>query len=261
VSVARVEVQAREIVSRTEAQERGLTRYIGKPCSKHGAAAERFTSGGRCVECQYEYAKYQYRTHLDQIREIRRCRRANNLDHFRDVEKRWRAAQRDKKLEREASNCGLFRYVGKPCKHGHIERFVSDDKCVGCARERLRRWSFTNRERQRQNYQRQNRRRGVIKPLHATWFGMIQRCHNPNHRRYADWGGRGIKVCDRWRYGENGMSGYECFVADMGPKPSSKHSIHRVDNDGSYDPTNCVWADAKTQRVNRRPCRSREVVA
>lgn len=77
------------------------------------------------------------------------------------------------------------------------------------------------------------------------WCQMRQRCLNPNHSRYAEWGGRGITVCDRWLKFEN-------FIADMGLRPPDKTSIDRIDNDGNYEPNNCRWATAKEQRLNQR---------
>jgi hypothetical protein len=75
---------------------------------------------------------------------------------------------------------------------------------------------------------------------------MCQRCENPNHRAYLDYGGRGTKVCKRWLTFEN-------FLADMGKRPSSRHEITRTDNDDDYKPSNCKWsADARAQNVNRR---------
>lgn len=86
-------------------------------------------------------------------------------------------------------------------------------------------------------------------PEYNSWSAMVQRCSNPKHPRYAAWGGRGIRVCDEWKT-------FDGFFADMGLKPSPKHSIHRVDNDGNYEPGNCIWADAVEQgaalRSNRR---------
>lgn len=70
----------------------------------------------------------------------------------------------------------------------------------------------------------------------------------PNYNRY---GGRGIKVCKRWEKGDDGMSGFECFMADMGNKPSAKHSLDRINNDGDYEPANCKWATNSEQANNR----------
>lgn len=79
---------------------------------------------------------------------------------------------------------------------------------------------------------------------YRTWLCMRQRCYNKNDGRYRDYGGRGIRVCQEWHKFEN-------FFADMDPKPSSAHSIERLDNDGHYEPCNCIWATPKRQARNR----------
>lgn len=81
---------------------------------------------------------------------------------------------------------------------------------------------------------------------HRIWRGMIQRCTNPKVSHYPLYGGRGITVCERW------MSSFESFYTDMGPRPSSRHSIDRIDPDGSYTPKNCRWATHKEQSNNKR---------
>ncbi|MET7347444.1 hypothetical protein [Streptomyces mirabilis] len=81
-------------------------------------------------------------------------------------------------------------------------------------------------------------------PTYSTWESMIQRCTNPRCKDYADYGGRGITVCQRWRTFEN-------FLADMGVKPEGR-SIDRIDNDGSYEPGNCRWATLSEQNSNQR---------
>lgn len=82
-------------------------------------------------------------------------------------------------------------------------------------------------------------------PEYAIWEAMLQRCRNKKCKVYANYGGRGINVCEQWWKFEN-------FYADMGPRPSAKHSIERNDNDGPYDPGNCTWATRDKQNRNNR---------
>lgn len=94
--------------------------------------------------------------------------------------------------------------------------------------------------------------RGAKKhPIYLVWRSMRSRCENPNVKAYPNYGGRGISVCDRWRIGEDGKSGFECFLEDMGPKPSPKHSVERVRNNLPYSPSNCMWATKSAQARNR----------
>ncbi len=83
-------------------------------------------------------------------------------------------------------------------------------------------------------------------PEHRAWQAMIQRCTNRNLGTYPGYGGRGITVCERWR------ASFENFIADMGPKPSPRHSLDRIDNDAGYEPSNCRWALPAVQARNTR---------
>src|SRR5262252_2767038 len=80
------------------------------------------------------------------------------------------------------------------------------------------------------------------KAEYTAWKNMRQRCRDPEHPYFK----RGIKVCKRW-------DRFELFLLDMGPKPSSQHSLDRKKNDGNYTPLNCRWATPSQQMGNRRP--------
>ncbi|HJY92490.1 MAG TPA: hypothetical protein VJ255_19550 [Candidatus Acidoferrum sp.] len=74
-----------------------------------------------------------------------------------------------------------------------------------------------------------------ITQTYLSWAKMKQRCLNPKQVQFKWYGGRGITVCERWLIFDN-------FLADMGERPSRKHTINRINNDGNYEPSNCEWS-------------------
>lgn len=119
-------------------------------------------------------------------------------------------------------------------------RRVSPNRpCVDCDKEVGERWG---------------RRCGICarrwflkrEPLYSTWSSMKQRCYNPNEPGYPNYGGRGITICAEWR------GNFRQFKQDMGARPSPKHSIERINNDGNYEPSNCKWATQTEQNFNQR---------
>lgn len=85
---------------------------------------------------------------------------------------------------------------------------------------------------------------GTECPEHYVWRTMLARCNNPNQKAYAYYGARGITVCKRWQK-------YENFIADMGQRPSPKHSLERIKVGVGYRPSNCRWATQTEQQKNK----------
>lgn len=106
---------------------------------------------------------------------------------------------------------------------------------------------WTQEARHRQGAGRRTHGRSRTKEFRA-WANMRKRCHDSRGPNFADYGGRGIKVCSAWL----GPMGFARFLADMGEAPTPKHEVDRINNDGDYTPENCRWATRKTQNRNTR---------
>jgi hypothetical protein len=89
-------------------------------------------------------------------------------------------------------------------------------------------------------------KRGKRSPEYTSWKGMKERCFNPNRPKWKHYGARGIRVCPEW------VSSFDAFYSHVGPRPSPKHSIDRIDVDGHYEPGNVRWATSSEQIRNRR---------
>jgi hypothetical protein len=88
---------------------------------------------------------------------------------------------------------------------------------------------------------------------YQSWLHMRQRCNNPKNHAYADYGGRGIKICEEW------LADFRNFLADMGNRPINT-TLDRINVNGNYEPDNCRWASPKIQVHNRRGSYGRKTI-
>lgn len=93
-----------------------------------------------------------------------------------------------------------------------------------------------------------NKKENPVKsnPEYYVWCSMKERCYNSKANNFKNYGGRGILICDRWK------NSFNDFLSDMGKRPTKKHSLGRIENDGNYEPNNCAWQTAEEQNNNKR---------
>lgn len=132
---------------------------------------------------------------------------------------------------------GLFRcFCGNEFKSPIHNIFKQDTKSCGCAKSKL--------------ISESKKKHGLHNtPEYNSWCSLKSRCKNKNNIQFKDYGGRGIKVCDRWN---DKKIGFINFLKDMGRRPSDLHSIDRINVNGNYEKSNCRWATNLQQANNKR---------
>jgi len=203
----------------------------------------------KCKNCGKELTKKQKSTCSRECRnEYVRKLNIGRTSPFKG-KKRWTEEQRKKigdaqrgkpKSEEFRKKCsermkGVAFFKG----HKHTEQYKKE---MSQLMKKLKPWEKSIAKRTKHG----EGRTGKQTAEYRIWVTMKQRCSNKKTRGYKNYGGRGITVCERWK------ESYNNFLEDMGRRPTEKHSIDRINNDGNYEPNNCRWATQKEQYENSR---------
>ena len=169
-----------------------------------------------------------------------RAYHAKNREKILAQQRLYRQEYREKIIEQDRKYREANREKINASRRNNHEKYAA----------RKREWIEENRESINEKVRERRTTNG-----YWIWAEMIQRCTNPNNQSFNRYGGRPdnpVTVCDRWRYGEAGKSGYECWRLDIGPRPSKDLSMDRTDNDKGYYPDNVKWTLPLEQSGNRR---------
>lgn len=225
-----------------------------KTCTKCGVekALSEFGKSGngngyrlQCRACRRAQATARYAANPEKRKAASAAWRAANPGYWHACDENrkvttaaWRAANPEKVKAARAA-----RYAADPegSKAGAAAWYKANP-------EKVRARTAADKRANPEKWKAYNAAYHAANPLRSTWQGMKRRCGSADPG-YKNYGGRGITICDRW----SGKDGLSNFVADMGERPSPKHSLDRIDVDGNYEPSNCRWATAIEQGANKRP--------
>lgn len=192
----------------------------------------------RCKTCTQTYKAEHYKANRDKILADQAEYRDERRDEFRARNTRYYEAHKDEIRERGAEY--------NEAHKDEIREYNAKYRAAHAAELKSKKAKYQAEHKDRGRTA--NAKYDKANPLRKIWVGMLQRCENPAHKYYKNYGGRGIAVCPEW----HDYSTFTAWVeANLGPRPEG-HSLDRVNNDLGYCPENLRWASAAEQARNRR---------